>query len=237
MPAKIKRSGNHEGADSPQVLVWDPAVRIAHWLLVLFFFVAYLTDDDWLSLHTLAGYGVTIYVVVRLIWGFVGLGHARFSDFAYGPLEAIRYLRDLISFRAKRYVGHSPAGGFMIFVVLFSLAVTTATGIALLAVEENAGPMAPWLGGEAVRTETAQGLDVPAASTRASVDKDDHEGEENHADNNHEEGEEALEEIHEVFSNLTLLLVILHIAGVVLASVAHKENLARAMITGRKRPE
>jgi len=233
MTTALRGSSKYHNRSAHQVVVWDLLVRTGHWLLVIFFFVAYFTEDDLLKIHSWAGYGVSAYIVVRVLWGFVGPRYARFADFAYGPRTAALYLRDLIFFKAKRYLGHSPAGGLMVLLLLLSLAATTVSGMALLAVEENAGPFVPWLGYKTDFLETRVAFDLIA--TPVAADGDENRGGEDGRRN--EKKSEFLEEVHEFFSNLTLLLVIMHIAGVALASIVHKENLARAMVTGRKRSE
>lgn len=227
-------------AGPAQVPVWDVLVRIGHWLLVTLFTVAYFTEDSLLTLHSWAGYGVGLYVIVRVIWGFSGPRHARFADFAYGPIAAARYLRDLIRFRAQRHIGHSPAGAEMVFVLLACLAATVVSGTALLAVRDNAGPLAPWLGPNAALEDAVAIVAPLVPSARASENDDVRRGdaprpEQNARRPNRRGG--TLREIHEFLSNLTATLVILHICGVILASIVHRENLVRAMITGRKRAD
>lgn len=199
-----------------EIKVWDPLVRIFHWSLVAAFAIAYLTEDDWQDLHVWAGYVVAGLVVFRVLWGFVGPQHARFGDFVFSPATIIAYLKDMLALRAKRYIGHNPAGGAMVLALLLSLAATTLSGLQVYAVEENAGPLAQ--------------IELSHLSPIATAQADEHEGE------GHKEGG-LWKEVHEFFANFTLFLVFLHIAGVVVSSFAHGENLPRAMVTGKKRQE
>ncbi len=47
--------------------------------------------------------------------------------------------------------------------------------------------------------------------------------------------EDFWEEIHEFFATTTLGLVVVHVIGVIVESVIHRENLAKAMFHGNKR--
>ena len=207
------------------IKVWDPIVRIGHWTLVLAFFISYFTEDDLITQHVWAGYVVGAVVCFRLLWGFVGTEHARFKDFVVSPATMLQYVRDLRNKRSKRYIGHNPTGGAMIIALLLSVAVTVYTGVALYAIEDNAGPLAAWFAME-------PGASEPAGEMESANDSDEPKGKANQEDPR----EEFWEELHEFFANFTLALVILHVAGGLFSSYVYKENLIRAMFTGRKQP-
>lgn len=170
------------------VKVWDLPVRLFHWSLALSFVVAFITAESerWRDIHVVAGYAVAVLIVFRLIWGFVGSRHARFSDFAPTPSKLKTYMSSLLARRPEHHVGHNPAGALAIFALLALGLLSAASG--WVTYEE-------WGGSRVVHW---------------------------------------MEEIHEGAANAMLILVGIHLAGVVVSSWLHHENLVRAMITGWK---
>lgn len=202
---------------SGRVKVWDLFVRLFHWSLVAVYLVAYTTEDDTLAIHVWAGYAAGGLVLLRILWGFVGTPHARFTDFAYSPFVAWRYLLDLFRFRSRRYIGHSPAGGMMVLILMAGVLATVWSGLEAYAVEEGKGPLV---------------LSAPSLVATALADLDDDE-----EDDEGDDEDEFWSEFHEVLAHFTTLMVLFHIGGVILASVAHRENLVRSMVTGFKPAE
>lgn len=121
-------AGDGASNGSAMVKVWDAFVRVFHWSSVSLFATAFLTSDVSETVHIYAGYGVLLLVALRLVWGIFGTKHARFSDFVYRPSAVIAYMREAARFRAKRYLGHNPAGGAMVVALLAALSATGASG-------------------------------------------------------------------------------------------------------------
>ncbi|MFT7461467.1 MAG: cytochrome b [Planctomycetota bacterium] len=197
---------NLEEQENPQIKVWDIGVRIFHWSLVLFYTIAYISEDIEL-IHVYAGYVVLGLILFRVLWGLIGTKYARFNDFIFGKKVAFVYFKSLFTKNPKHYIGHNPIAGWMILALLITIFLVAWTGLLLYA-DTGKGPLAE--------------VNVELIS-RA------------YADDDGEQSESIWEEIHEVLASLTLLLVCVHVAGVLLSSIIHGENLIRSMITGYKK--
>jgi cytochrome b len=192
------------------VQVWDIGVRLFHWSLVAFYSVAYISGEEEGFIHAYAGYAIISLLLFRVTWGIVGTRHARFTDFIFGPQAVLRYAKSMLARRPLHYLGHNPLGGWMVLALLISLSIASWTGLEAYAMEGK-GPL-------------ATNFQINVISP---VSADGHDEKENGEDN-------LWKELHEVFAHLTLILVVIHVLGVVSASLLHHENLIRAMVTGDK---
>lgn len=75
-----------------EIKVWDPFIRIFHWTLVAAFTLAYVTEDDFMTVHVYAGYLILGLITLRLLWGVAGGRYARFSSFVCSPAKVTAYL-------------------------------------------------------------------------------------------------------------------------------------------------
>lgn len=186
-PARTSPGEQNPEARSPQgwARVWDPFVRLFHWSLVLSFAVAWFTAHSAEAVHYWAGYAAAALITMRLLWGLLGTHYARFSQFVRRPRDIVAYLRAIVTGSEGRYIGHNPAGGAMVVVLILAMGGTALTG---------------WL----TTTDAFWGIDW-------------------------------MQELHDLAAHGLLLLVGVHVAGVILASFRHHENLVLSMISGRKR--
>ena len=161
------------------IRVWDWPLRLFHWLLVIAIAVAFLSSEEDSAInqwHVLSGWVAAVLIAFRLVWGFVGGEHSRFTDFIR-PSRIADHISGLLSGRREESLGHNPLGAIA---VVFLLALTAAT---------------VWTGAF---------------------------------------GGEASEDLHELIAWTLLAMVGLHIAAVIVMSLLERENLARAMVTGKK---
>jgi len=231
--------------------VWDIFIRIFHWTLVIAFAASYFTEGD-IYLHFYSGWYIIILIVLRILWGVVGTPYARFRDFVKSPTEIMAYVKSLKSNERsiKRYIGHNPLGGLMVITLLLSLSITCTTGVLLYT--QQGKSVSSFLGhspidsvddNEQAETKPITGFDTAVydhdedelsapKEYQPSLEAIDSTAKNN--DKHKDSKDETLKEVHDFFANFTLFLILLHVAGVVISSRVHGENLVLAMLTGKK---
>lgn len=110
--------------------MWDLPTRLFHWLTVVLVPAVYVTARlDWMDWHGFAGTALLALLLFRLAWGFLGSETARFAGFLAAPRVALRHLARLFRREPDAQIGHNPAGGWMVLLLLALLLGEALTGI------------------------------------------------------------------------------------------------------------
>jgi cytochrome b len=125
-----------------RILVWDVSTRVLHAAIaaaVTFALVIGLAADDegpLFALHMIAGLAAGFFILLRIVLGMLGSRYSRFGSWSLAPREFMRYLRGVVTGRAKRYVGHNPGTSWMSLMLFLMVGLLVVTGLSGEAGEE-----------------------------------------------------------------------------------------------------
>jgi len=111
--------------------VWDLPTRLFHWSLLTLIIACWWTstengDMDW---HMRCGYAVLALLLFRLVWGVLGSTTARFSSFITSPRAVLGYFVGMRKNETVQHVGHNPAGGWMVLMLLGMVLLISVSGL------------------------------------------------------------------------------------------------------------
>ena len=111
-------------------LIWDLPLRLFHWSFVLTIFALWYTAEqgsELVEIHMQIGYVALALLVFRVLWGFIGPTHARFSQFIPSPNKLLNYL--LAKSEHKEAPGHNPLGALMVVLMIVLVLVQAISGL------------------------------------------------------------------------------------------------------------
>lgn len=223
-----------------QVFVWSRKVRLFHWVnviaITLLIFIGLIilngklfgvsTDGKILlkTIHVIVGYVFAINLLFRLIIGFIGKTHERWSQvfpFSKG------FKQELVEFKQHKkstYKGHNPAGKLMIFALLLLMLTQMISGLVIAGTDIYYPPFGKYFA-KSIATDK-QNVEVIKPYSKENVD---------------EVAYKEMRAIRKPFITAhvytfycLIFLIPLHILGVIIAERREKTALVSAMITGYK---
>jgi cytochrome b len=151
-----QRTGTRVEEPPPRtIVVWDLPTRLFKWSLVFAVILGFVFSSGHplgvtFLIHVACGYAVTLLLVFRFVWGFIGGKYARFRSFVHGWGSVRAYGERLLRLNPPRTAGHNPVGGWMIMAMLTTLSAIVVTGLLAEGKTGGTGPLSALLPGDAV---------------------------------------------------------------------------------------
>jgi cytochrome b len=230
--------------------VWDSPTRWFHWInalsvlglivvgiLILFSGSLGISAQGRVTvktIHVWLGYVMTLNLMWRFVWAFVGSRYARWRAILPGPgyvraLEA--YVAALLAGRPQYYLGHNPAGRAAVMVILLLLVLQAVTGLVLAGTDIFYPPFGSWVAHWIAASNVDPSTLTPL--TRNLMDQNAYAAMRSFR--------APFAEIHEFTFYMIAAVVVLHVAAVIVTELREGGSLISAMFTGRKilpgRPE
>jgi cytochrome b len=224
--------------------VWDTPTRWFHWinalsvlgLMLVGIFILFsgslgISPSGRVTvktIHVWLGYVMTINLVWRFAWAFLGNRYARWRAVLPGgpgfPRALEAYVTAFLAGDPKHYLGHNPAGRVAVAIILLLLVVQTVTGLVLAGTDILYPPFGSWI----AHWIAAPNVDPSALTplTQNLMNQD--------AYATMRSFRVPFVEIHELAFYGIAAVVVLHVIAVIVTELREGGSLISAMFTGRK---
>ena len=224
--------------------VWDAPTRWFHWInalsvlglmlvgiLILFSGSLGISPAGRVTvktIHVWLGYVMTLNLVWRFAWAFLGNRYARWRAVLPGgpgfPRALEAYVTAFLAGDPRHYLGHNPAGRVAVAIILLFLVVQAVTGLVLAGTDILYPPFGSWI----AHWIAAPNVDPSALTplTRNLMNQDAYAAMRSFR--------APFVEIHELAFYGIAAVVVLHVIAVIVTELREGGSLISAMFTGRK---
>ena len=224
--------------------VWDAPTRWFHWInalsvlgLMLVGILILFSGNLGISpagrvtvktIHVWLGYVMTLNLVWRFVWAFLGNRYARWRVVLPGgpgfPRALEAYVTAFLAGDPRHYLGHNPAGRVAVAIILLLLVVQAVTGLVLAGTDILYPPFGSWI----AHWIAAPNVDPSALTplTRNLMNQDAYAAMRSFR--------APFVEIHELAFYGIAAVVVLHVIAVIVTELREGGSLISAMFTGRK---
>jgi Ni/Fe-hydrogenase 1 B-type cytochrome subunit len=224
--------------------VWDAPTRWFHWInalsvlgLMLVGILILFSGSLGISaagrvtvktIHVWLGYVMTLNLMWRFVWAFLGNRYARWRAVLPGgpgfPRVLEAYVTAFLAGHPRHYLGHNPAGRVAVAIILLLLVVQAVTGLVLAGTDILYPPFGSWI----AHWIAAPNVDPSALTplTQNLMNQDAYAAMRSFR--------APFVEIHELAFYGIAAVVVLHVIAVIVTELREGGSLISAMFTGRK---